>query len=49
MYGVQEVLDRVVVLKKIGMMNVGVLDSRVSKIMALMGFKQEEGGKYHIW
>ncbi len=42
----QEVLDRMAKLQnKAGVKNVGALDSRVSKIMDLMGFEQEEGGE----
>jgi ABC-type molybdenum transport system ATPase subunit/photorepair protein PhrA len=42
----QEVLDRMAKLQvKADSKNVNVLDSRVSKIMDLMGFDPEEGGK----
>ena len=42
----QEVLDRMQKLQnKADVMNVKALDSRVSKIMDLMGFEQEEGGE----
>ena len=43
----QEVLDRMQKLQnKADVMNVKALDSRVSKIMDLMGFEQDEGGEY---
>ena len=41
----QEVLDRMSKLQdKADTKNVGALDSRVAKIMDLMGFEKEEGG-----
>lgn len=45
----QEVLDRMAKLQdKADTKNVGALDSRVAKIMDLMGFEQEEGGGYSL-
>lgn len=45
----QEVLDRMAKLQvKADAKNVNVLDSRVSKIMDLMGFDPEEGGEFWL-